>query len=171
MEGVFDRIAWLKIFGLPVNLWNEENLSRIANEFGNVIEPVEILPSIQDMSLGNIGILTENKKRINDEVVVEINWKIFNVGVMESNYDWSPFSSGAVDTLEIYEAEEDVDIVSNIDNNMLEEGEINDINDGNEEGISETNLANESEAKKRGCQCRCHSDNGVSVGTRHRCGR
>ncbi|CAH1415632.1 unnamed protein product [Lactuca virosa] len=73
MEGVFDRIAWLKIVGLPVNLWNEETLSRIANEFDKVIEPVEILPSIQDLSLGNIYNLTENKKKINDELLVEIN--------------------------------------------------------------------------------------------------
>lgn len=72
VEGVYDTIARLKIVGLLVNLWNEENFSKIASEFGKVIDPVEILPSIQDLSLGNICILTE-KKRISDEVVVEIN--------------------------------------------------------------------------------------------------
>ncbi|CAI9290644.1 unnamed protein product [Lactuca saligna] len=170
MEGVFDRMAWLKIVGLPVNLWNEENFYRIASEFDKAIEPVKIPPSIQDLSLGNICILIE-KKRINDEVLVEINRNIINVGVMESECDWSPFPFGPVDMLEVYESEEDLDISINLDENVLEEGEIKYITDDNEEGISETNFANESEAKKRGCWCRCHSDDGGSVDTKRMCGR
>lgn len=101
MDGIFDRIAWIKIVGVPVKLWNEENFSRIASEFGKVAAPVEILPSIQDLTMGNVCILTGSKRRINDEVLVESNRNILKVGVIESEYDWSPFPSGMSDKLNI----------------------------------------------------------------------
>ncbi|KAL7597569.1 uncharacterized protein LOC111919984 [Lactuca sativa] len=61
--------------------------------------------------MGNVCILTGSKRRINDEVLVESNRNILKVGVIESEYDWSPFPSGNDD----------------------------------DEGISETILANDSE--------------------------
>ncbi|KAL7586077.1 hypothetical protein Lser_V15G41013 [Lactuca serriola] len=34
----FERMAWLKIVGLPINLRSEENVSLIAGKIGKVIE-------------------------------------------------------------------------------------------------------------------------------------
>lgn len=87
INGKFDRIAWLKIVGLPVRLWSEENFAKIAGEFGKVIEPVKILPSSQDLSLGSIYILAGKRLRINEEIPVENNHNIFTVGVMECDFD------------------------------------------------------------------------------------
>lgn len=77
---VFDGLAWLRIVGLPIKLFDEENFSRIVSEFGKVVVPAEILPSMQDLSLDSICILTGHKKHINEEVLVEINKRILKVG-------------------------------------------------------------------------------------------
>ncbi|CAI9289333.1 unnamed protein product [Lactuca saligna] len=115
----------------PLNL-NEETFSRIAGEFSKVLEPVEILPSTQDLSLGNIYVLTRKNLRINEEIPMEINRNIFNVKVMEIDFDWSPFPSRPYDISKIVEQDEAmatsdfVDIMMNLEEKTLEEGEIQD---------------------------------------------
>nr|KAJ0201521.1 hypothetical protein LSAT_V11C600309740 [Lactuca sativa] len=145
LEGTFDRIAWIKIVGLPAKFWNEENFSKIACEFGKVAAPIEILPSIQDLSIGNVCILTGSKRRINDEVLVEYDRNILKVGVIESEFDWSPFPSGMSDKLKVSESYVDEDSSLNLDENELEEGEIKDTCNDDVDGISGTILANDSE--------------------------
>ncbi|CAI9280641.1 unnamed protein product [Lactuca saligna] len=130
INGVFDRIAWLKIVELQISLWNEENFSRIGGEFGKVLEPIDISPSSQDLSLRNICILTDRKLRINEEIPVVINRNIFNVGVMERDFDWSPFPSGPYDIIIDSESfhkgdtDESTSTGKNVDDGLLEEGEI-----------------------------------------------
>lgn len=63
---------------------------------------------------------------------MEINRNIFNVGVIERDFDWSPFPSGPCETIEINEsvhegeADESVSTEKNMDEVLLEEGEIQD---------------------------------------------
>nr|KAJ0218796.1 hypothetical protein LSAT_V11C300138180 [Lactuca sativa] len=145
VSGVFDRLAWLRIVGLPVKLWDEEKFSRIASEFGKVVVPAEILPSMKDLSLSSICILTDHKKRINEEVLVELNKSILKVGVFESDFGWSPFPFYPVDCIDSNTNRMDNcnDVsMGNDDLNILEEGKINVESDDDEEGVSETILEN-----------------------------
>ncbi|CAI9291413.1 unnamed protein product [Lactuca saligna] len=82
VSGTFGRIAWLKIVGLLLELWSEENFSRIASEF----------KSNQDVNGGD-----------------------------ENSY--------------------------NMDENMLEDGDIKDKSDDDDVGISETIFPNEPRRK------------------------
>ncbi|KAI3722057.1 hypothetical protein L2E82_33081 [Cichorium intybus] len=122
-----DRIAWLKIAGLPVVLWSEENLSRIAGKFGKVLVLNEIIPTAHDFSLGDICVLTSYKKRINEDVKVVLNGNVFGVGVIEKELDWSPFHS---DTYEVSQSESEEEVasesgdVTSSEGNDKEEGEI-----------------------------------------------
>ncbi|KAI3519533.1 hypothetical protein L1887_08730 [Cichorium endivia] len=92
----------------------------------------------KDLSLGGVCILTRHKKRINEEVKVVLNGKVFGVGVFEGEYDWSPFPSGPFQSIEQYESgdeddwsvpgdEEDLEQDDYMDssNTDKEEGEIN----------------------------------------------
>lgn len=98
----------------------------------------------------NVCVLTESRKRINDEIEVEFNRNIVKVGVFESDFGWSPFPFSPSE-LFVLESNQDVREVdenaSNTDDNILEDGEIKDVSDDGDEGISETILPNETEKK------------------------
>ncbi|KAI3781750.1 hypothetical protein L2E82_11774 [Cichorium intybus] len=108
-EFEFERVAWLKIAGLPTALWSEENFSRIVMEFGKILDPLEIISTCQDLSLGGVCVLTRHKRRINEEVKVVLNGNVFGVGVFEAEYDWSPFPSGPFQSIEQYESGDEDD--------------------------------------------------------------
>lgn len=81
------RLAWLKIVGLPLHMWSEGNFARIARLVGKLISPKMISMKLQDVSRGNICVLTERKTKINEEVVVDSNKKLLRVGIVEIDFD------------------------------------------------------------------------------------
>ncbi|KAI3508269.1 hypothetical protein L1887_23275 [Cichorium endivia] len=87
----FDRIAWIKIYGLPYKLWNEENFAKIGESFGRVIVPYNLDQAAVDLSFVKMGILTQFKIPISSESVVSINGQVLKIGVVEMDFDWTPF--------------------------------------------------------------------------------
>ncbi|KAF5786990.1 hypothetical protein HanRHA438_Chr10g0460341 [Helianthus annuus] len=86
----YDRIAWLKVLGVPLNLVEEEVFRRIGQEFGNVIHVVGLNPEIEDLSVNRVGVLIGDGNRNNNEVTLVWKRKSFNVWVSEEVDDWVP---------------------------------------------------------------------------------
>ncbi|KAI3515408.1 hypothetical protein L1887_14303 [Cichorium endivia] len=112
----YERLAWLKIIGLPIHLWDADNFSRIAGNFGKVICPFEDIINRKDLSMGKVGILTPRRQWINEEIMVDGGGKMYKLGVVEYTDDWSPFKEcpydNTVDSEEEGEDEEDEDDMS-----------------------------------------------------------
>lgn len=89
----FERMAWLKIVGLPLRLWDEENFSRIVGNFGRVVNPFDAIYNRKDLSTGKVGIITSRRNWINEELTVMVDGEMFKIGVVEYTGDWSPFKS------------------------------------------------------------------------------
>ncbi|CAH1442453.1 unnamed protein product [Lactuca virosa] len=87
----YERIAWLKIIGLPLKLWDEENFNLIASRFGRVINPFDGIGNRRDYSMGKVGVLTSEKKWINEEITITADDVKHQIGVVEYTDDWSPF--------------------------------------------------------------------------------
>lgn len=88
----FDRIACVRIVGLPISLWSVSNFSTIARKIGKIIVPFDHFAERNDLSVVKIGILTEEKKKINDVIKVEAAGMTFEVGVVEYEDElWFPF--------------------------------------------------------------------------------
>ncbi|CAI9285547.1 unnamed protein product [Lactuca saligna] len=104
-----ERMAWLKILGVPLNLWDEDNFKLIASRFGKVINPFDNIYGRRDYSMGKVGILTSEKYWINSEVTMKSNGKEFQVGVVEYNDDWSPFKPVPFDKVEESDVDEAVE--------------------------------------------------------------
>ncbi|KAI3496778.1 hypothetical protein L1887_39153 [Cichorium endivia] len=104
----YERVAWLKIVGLPIPLWDEKNFSIIAAKFGMVINPFDFILNRDDWSMGKVGILTSRKKWINEEITVMANNENFQIGVVEYT-DGSPFKPCPFDKMDSSEdgAEDD----------------------------------------------------------------
>lgn len=109
----YERIAWLKIIGVPFEFWDEENFSLIASRFGKVINPFDSISSRRDYSMGKVGILTTRKTWINEDVTIEVSNTKYKVGVVEYTDDWSPFKPVPFDKVEeSNDEEEDYDEIS-----------------------------------------------------------
>ncbi|KAI3516229.1 hypothetical protein L1887_15140 [Cichorium endivia] len=126
----YDRIASLKIVGLPLNLWDEANFSSIAAKFGKVVISFESIHNRSDWSMGIVGVLTSRKNWINEVVTVTANGLVFQVGVVEYTDDWSPFKTCSHDKNNMLDDEDDIDdsdgvsdTWANMEEKEAEEGE------------------------------------------------
>ncbi|KAL4574610.1 hypothetical protein LXL04_021444 [Taraxacum kok-saghyz] len=127
-----DRIAWIKIYGLPLSLWEDDNLASIAKGFGKIIVPADEVKVGMDESIIRLGILTQRRNWINEVVAVAGNGIHFNIGVVEFDHNWAPFPVsvyGSDDSSDSSEMEEisDTDMglggVGDKEDEELEEGE------------------------------------------------
>ncbi|CAH1426237.1 unnamed protein product [Lactuca virosa] len=64
----FERVAWIRLVGFSLKLWDDKNFVAIANSFGKIIWPCDEFPHHVDMSFPKIGILTTIRKCINEEI-------------------------------------------------------------------------------------------------------
>ncbi|CAH1416384.1 unnamed protein product [Lactuca virosa] len=83
----FERMAWIKIVGLPIQLRSEENVNLIAGKIGKVIE-VDNCQNWHGINLSSphARILTGSKTLINLEINCNFLGTIFTVGVIETKY-------------------------------------------------------------------------------------
>ncbi|KAL4568994.1 hypothetical protein LXL04_024620 [Taraxacum kok-saghyz] len=88
----FERIAWLKIIGLPMAAWDENSFSDIASKFGKVLVNNASFWNCSDLSQAKIGILTTSLKRLEGVMMIKIGGADYSIGVLEIVNDWSPFS-------------------------------------------------------------------------------
>lgn len=109
-----DRVAWIRIVGLPLHLWGQSNFEVITQEFGKTIAPFEDIPNRVDLSHVKMGILTNRKSRINEEIHVAFENKVYTLGIIEFDEDWFPFN---------FDPSEDVYEKSNAIEEEMEEGE------------------------------------------------
>ncbi|KAK9057763.1 hypothetical protein SSX86_022601 [Deinandra increscens subsp. villosa] len=86
----FERVAWLKLKGIPLHLLNNDTIDAVGGMFGKVVYSAKRFESDSDLSYEYIGILVGDGKRVNAEVV--INWKgrKFQVWVEEELNEWIP---------------------------------------------------------------------------------
>lgn len=116
----YERLAWLKITGVPLRYWNTNNFSKIASKFGKVIIPFESLYDRKDLTMGKVGVITSSKNWINEVVRINVDGTVDGVGVVENTEDWSPFKSCQFEKMEDGSESEGCD------------------NDNEDDGVSET---------------------------------
>ncbi|CAH1447309.1 unnamed protein product [Lactuca virosa] len=128
----FERVASIRIVGLPIRLWCEENFSAIVQKFGKIIIPFDHIEDRLDLSVVKVGILTCTKKKINEEIRVEAEGKIFDVGLVEyEDEPWFPFRFDNDEQ----SFEPETDYVTSEDE--LDD-EVDDVSGDDEDGVSDT---------------------------------
>nr|KAJ0217709.1 hypothetical protein LSAT_V11C300129490 [Lactuca sativa] len=128
----FERVASIRIVGLPIRLWCEENFSAIVRRFGKIIIPFDHIEDRLDLSVVKVGILTGAKKKINEEIRVEAEGKIFFLGLVEyEDEPWFPFRFDN----EVQPCEPETDYVTSEEE--LHD-EVDDPSGNDEDGISDT---------------------------------
>lgn len=122
-----ERIAWVKITGVPISLRLEENYSLIANVVGKPLQVDGRNWSNLDLSYGTACILTNSNLRINNVTTCSFNSKFYEVGIVEYDYNWHPFFHNTATPQPFDDAENDDE------SDQLESDESSD-----DDGVSET---------------------------------
>ncbi|KAF5761616.1 hypothetical protein HanXRQr2_Chr16g0767161 [Helianthus annuus] len=84
----FERIAWLRIQGIPLHLLDNAVINQIGERFGKVVQGDIHDDGDTDLSIDYIGILVAEGKRIQEEVVLQWKGRRYRVWVTEEVGDW-----------------------------------------------------------------------------------
>ncbi|KAL4591899.1 hypothetical protein LXL04_004874 [Taraxacum kok-saghyz] len=124
----YERIAWVKITGLPFLAWDDKNFAAMAGNFGKVLVNATPFWDNCNLSNGKVCILTAKRAKINEEIDIKLEGSLHRIGVFEIDDDWVPFRPfSAKEDSDSGEDEEGSDAVSDTwhqDGMDLENGEI-----------------------------------------------
>ncbi|MFS8027836.1 hypothetical protein Hanom_Chr16g01503431 [Helianthus anomalus] len=90
-QGVaYERVAWLRVLGVPIHLYYDEVFNEICCRYGVVTKLPLSSEEDGDLSMGCVGVLVGECKRIIDEVTISWQDKKYRVWVSEDLGDWIP---------------------------------------------------------------------------------
>ncbi|KAM0025296.1 putative RNA recognition motif domain, nucleotide-binding alpha-beta plait domain superfamily [Helianthus debilis subsp. tardiflorus] len=92
-EGIppmFERIAWIKILGVPVSLWDRHVINKIGERCGQLVVKSEAESSDGNMAEDRLAILVNSGKRIAAEFSLIWKEQVIKVWVEEISGKWSP---------------------------------------------------------------------------------
>ncbi|KAI7740220.1 hypothetical protein M8C21_001296, partial [Ambrosia artemisiifolia] len=92
----YERIAWLKIQGIPLHIASPEVLDMVAGLFGKIIHPSTLCASDRDLSMDRVGVLVGEGVLINEAVNLKWKNRAFKVWVMEELNVWEPDCVGVI---------------------------------------------------------------------------
>ncbi|KAF5795822.1 putative RNA-directed DNA polymerase [Helianthus annuus] len=85
-----ERVAWLKLFGIPLNLLDADVFMQVGELFGKVLFVPKDTDADLDLSVVKIGVLVGEAKRCNESVSLKWKNKVFRIWVEEELEDWVP---------------------------------------------------------------------------------
>ncbi|KAM0001285.1 putative RNA recognition motif domain, nucleotide-binding alpha-beta plait domain superfamily [Helianthus debilis subsp. tardiflorus] len=85
----FERIAWIKVYGIPMCLMTDSVLKDIGNSVGEVVQPSSLNDS-DDLSYVFMGVLCNSVNRIHRNVQLIWKSKSFPITIEEDPGDWVP---------------------------------------------------------------------------------
>ncbi|KAF5762238.1 hypothetical protein HanXRQr2_Chr16g0774401 [Helianthus annuus] len=85
-----ERVAWLKLSGIPLHLLDPELLSQIGAQFGKVLHVPSGLEEDHDISFCRVGVLVGEANRINEVVTVRWKSRLYRIWVEEELDVWNP---------------------------------------------------------------------------------
>ncbi|KAL4590769.1 hypothetical protein LXL04_003712 [Taraxacum kok-saghyz] len=103
----YQRIAWIKIEGVPFHVWDSHCFESIGGLFGRVLTKVKSPQLTKDIAAGGLSILVQSVARIEEEVDILWRDKRYTVHVAEDTWPWVPTFVDEVEEKEEDSEEED----------------------------------------------------------------
>ncbi|KAJ0764246.1 hypothetical protein HanPI659440_Chr08g0289971 [Helianthus annuus] len=86
----FERLAWLRVQGIPLHLLDNEVINKIGERFGKVLHGGRHDKWDSDLSYDYVGVLVSEGRRIQEEVIIQWKGRRYRVWVEEQTGDWEP---------------------------------------------------------------------------------
>ncbi|KAJ0874585.1 putative RNA-directed DNA polymerase [Helianthus annuus] len=87
---VFERVAWVKIMGIPISLWDRHIINKVGERCGRLLVNSDASPADGNMSEDRVAILVHSGKRISKEFSMRWKEHTFQVWVEEISGQWCP---------------------------------------------------------------------------------
>ncbi|KAJ0538429.1 putative RNA-binding domain superfamily [Helianthus annuus] len=92
-----ERVAWLRLHGVPLHLLEPDILLLIGELFGKVLHVPKRLEEDRDLSVNRAGVLAGEAQRIKENVKLKWKNRSYRVWVEEEQDEWIPDCSGFAD--------------------------------------------------------------------------
>ncbi|KAJ0668807.1 hypothetical protein HanPI659440_Chr17g0693811 [Helianthus annuus] len=92
----FERLAWVRVQGVPMHLADNEVFNRIAELFGKIVNGSQVEVEDGNLSVSWIGLLVGEGDRIHDHNTLRWKNKLYRVWIEEEFSEWVPDSIGKV---------------------------------------------------------------------------
>ncbi|KAF5787053.1 putative RNA recognition motif domain, nucleotide-binding alpha-beta plait domain superfamily [Helianthus annuus] len=86
----FERVAWLKVQGIPLHLVSNEVTDAVGGMIGKVVHKANRSESDHDLSFKYVGVLVGDDTRISEEIMLVWRNRKFRVWIVEEAGDWVP---------------------------------------------------------------------------------
>jgi len=93
------RRIWLEIVGLPIQLWSEENIRKIAENWGDVVLVEEEASKLKSFASAKVIIDTLCMNPIDEEAIIQVKHKGFRVSIFEAKTEFTIFHTGPIDEI------------------------------------------------------------------------
>ncbi|MFS7977496.1 hypothetical protein Hanom_Chr10g00904661 [Helianthus anomalus] len=108
---IFERVAWIKILGVPMSLWDRHVINKIGEKVGRLLVKSEAESSDRNMAEDRLAVLVQTGKRISAEFTLKWKDHSIQVWVEEISGQWYPeFLNSAVTESESMGSDKDVDM-------------------------------------------------------------
>ncbi|PWA92357.1 nucleotide-binding alpha-beta plait domain-containing protein [Artemisia annua] len=103
-----ERLAWIKVQGIPLHLLSNQVIDMIGSTVGKVVHKGNMEETDPDLSFAYVAILVGDGKRISEDIT--LNWKNrkFRISVTEELGDWVPDFVTVNEARETEDSEDDV---------------------------------------------------------------
>ncbi|MCI03391.1 DUF4283 domain protein, partial [Trifolium medium] len=81
-----DRIAWLRVYGIPAHAWNDSFSEQISKQWGLFMKTDDATNKKFSMDVARLLIRTPYQKAVDDFFDVVINGETFHLRVVEDSY-------------------------------------------------------------------------------------
>ncbi|KAF5781415.1 putative RNA recognition motif domain, nucleotide-binding alpha-beta plait domain superfamily [Helianthus annuus] len=86
----FERVAWLRMIGIPLHLYEPDVMVQVGELFGKVLHVPKMVEEDMDLSVCSVAVLVGEVGRINDAVTLRWSRKSYCIGVEEEQQVWIP---------------------------------------------------------------------------------
>ncbi|KAJ0844803.1 putative RNA recognition motif domain, nucleotide-binding alpha-beta plait domain superfamily [Helianthus annuus] len=86
----FERLAWIKIVGIPVMLWSRETGEKIGETVGKVVYQDKMNVNSGSLNEVRLGVIVDSGKEIKEEVDIVFRGQKYTVWISELSGMWEP---------------------------------------------------------------------------------
>ncbi|KAM0000278.1 putative RNA recognition motif domain, nucleotide-binding alpha-beta plait domain superfamily [Helianthus debilis subsp. tardiflorus] len=85
-----ERVAWLKLSGIPLHLFESDVMGQVGEMFGKVLHVPKSFEEDQDLLIARVGVLIGHSSMIKDEVILKWKNRSFRIWIEEDHEVWEP---------------------------------------------------------------------------------
>ncbi|KAJ0454207.1 putative RNA recognition motif domain, nucleotide-binding alpha-beta plait domain superfamily [Helianthus annuus] len=86
----YERLAWIRVCGVPISLRKKETFNAIGGYLGKVVKEADATTEDNNLTSAHLGVIVNTGKVFNDEILAQYKTTTFKCWVSEVSGNWAP---------------------------------------------------------------------------------